>query len=118
MKYPYFSFYPIDYLNNIKVKQLTHEQRGIYFDILCHMWLMDDCMLPDDDQFISRLLHVRPSKWRKLKEILSTGNSNVLMIHDGKIYNMRLLAEREKVKKISSSASANANARWGNNKDN
>lgn len=110
MKTPYFAFYPQDWLSDPKMAQLTYEERGVYFELLCRMWTFNDgsCTLPDEDGFIARVLRVRPSKWEKLKAVLLDGPAPVLHRIDGKIANKRLSEEYAKALDKSGKASAAA----------
>lgn len=116
MNIPYFSFYPQDWLSEPKVQQLTYEEQGIYFALLCHMWNFaneyGDPSLPNDDKFIQRLLKIRPAKWKKVKAVLVEGIAPVIEVRDGRLVNKRLLKEFKKAKEKSDKAAKAAKKRW------
>lgn len=116
MRAPYFPFYPQDWLSDPRTAQLTYEERGIYFELLCRCWTSRDgsCSLPNDDLFISKLLGIRLSKWQKIKRKLSEGLTAVLKIEKNKILNERLLKEFEKIKIKSEINSKNASQKCKN----
>lgn len=117
MKTPYFPFYPQDWLSDPKVAQLTYEERGIYFDLLCRMWSFADgtCSLPNDDSFICRILNLRPAKWKKVKSILVHSVAPVFYIENNRILNKRLQKEFATAKKKSENNSASIKKRWRDN---
>lgn len=114
MDAPYFKFYPSDWLSDSSVQFMSLEEEGAYIRLLCYAWNEgDNCGLPDDDKFISRLLKVSTRKWGKLKEILFLGNHAVFeKKSDGLMHNKRLDEEWSKFKKRRESAVVAANTRW------
>lgn len=115
MKYPYFQFYPQDWLSDPKVTQLSFEEQGIYFRLLCLMWsLGEDCSIPDDDKFICRILSMTPGKWKKAKSVLIEGHLPVFFIENNRIFNKRLEKERKKLEEFSKIQSEKAQKRWEN----
>ena len=95
MKTPYFAFYRQDWLADNKVMMMTYEEKGVYIDILCHMWNYqnENCFLPDNDTFMCRLLRIKPQKWKRLKKTFVDGPYSVFFIDDGKIFSY-LIQER------------------------
>lgn len=71
---------------------MTPEQEGGYIRLLCYAWADPDCSLPDDDQILSSL--------SRLNEGWFNGGSTVVRQCfkqvNGRLVNMRLVAEREK----------------------
>lgn len=115
MDAPYFKFYPSDWLSDSSVQFMSLEEEGAYIRLLCYAWNEgDNCGLPDDDKFISRLLKVSTRKWAKLKQILFAGNHAVFeKKSDGLMHNKRLDEEWLKVQQRSKNAVIAANSRWG-----
>lgn len=120
MNIPYFPFYPQDWLADPKVQQLSFEEQGVYFSLLCHMWEFADntCSLPDDAEFMCRLLKVRPAKWRKLRAVLVDGVGAVIQSREGRLVNRRLLKEYAKAKEKSQNAAAAAKKKWTSPREN
>lgn len=112
MSIPYFAFYPKDWLAD--TGHLSYEERGVYFDLLCHMWVRADasCSLPADDQFLANLLHLPLAKWRKLRTTLIGGPAPVLVVLDGQVVNKRLAQEFAIAQQKSAKATHSARARW------
>lgn len=118
MKLPHFDFYPGDWISD--TRHLTYEERGAYFDLLCHMWVRGhDCTLPADDRFIAGLLGVSTSKWRQLRLVLVDGVGAVFQITEPGLTNKRLRKEWDKAVTKVQKAKESADARWGTlpNKD-
>ena len=63
-KKPYMPFFPDAHMND--TVQLTMEEQGAYFRLLCWMWT-NDGLLENDDQLIPKILSIHPNKWQKLK---------------------------------------------------
>lgn len=112
MSIPYFAFYPKDWLAD--TGHLSYEERGVYFDLLCHMWIRseNECGLPDNDQFLANLLGVPISKWRKLRAVLVNGVAPVLTANEGRISSKRLAQEFAIAKQKSDKAAQSARTRW------
>lgn len=91
-KSPAFQFYPSDWLSSSKVNLMTPAEEGAYIRLLAYEWQEDDCGLPDDDKALSQL--------SRLGEEWFNGGSRVLRAcfkaKGNRLYNERLLAEREK----------------------
>lgn len=120
MNIPYFSFYPQEWLADPKVAQLNYEEKGVYFDLLCRMWTYADgsCSLPSDDQFLCRMLRMRPAKWEKIKGILIEGIAPVFTVQEGRLLNKRLSKEFAIAKEKSKKNFASAKKRWGDKSSN
>ena len=110
-KSPAFQFYVNDWLSSKNVARMTLEQQGAYIRLLCYAWDDEDCGLDDDDDELAFL--------SGLKEGWFKGSSTVLRrcfeAKDGRLYNVRLLEERQKQKewreKCSSGGKASAKSR-------
>lgn len=115
MEAPYFPFYPRDWLADSKVSQLTYEEQGVYFNLLCRAWTYEDgsCSLPNDDRLIARIMGLRPAKWAKFRAVLVDGIAPVFRVVGDRLVNGRLLEEYEKLQEKSQIQSANAKKRWG-----
>ena len=90
---PWFKFCPRDWLSSSSVRRMTLQERGAYFDLLCHSWM--DAGIPDDDQEIARLLQVNVRTWRKLGPRV---RAMFAISCDGKLQNARQENERDKMK--------------------
>ena len=55
---PSFSFYPKDWLSDVKVRTMSHAERAAYVDLLCFCWTEDS--LPADPKALAHLLGVSP----------------------------------------------------------
>ena len=54
----YFNFYPRNWLNSQRVRQMSYEQKGVYIDLLAMSAETKDVTIPDDNEAIARLLHM------------------------------------------------------------
>jgi uncharacterized protein YdaU (DUF1376 family) len=90
---PYVNFYCSDWLGDTKVRRMSHEQRGIHIDLLCHAWGEDDGAIPADPDELAHLLGVTRRKldslWPKVG-VAWESNGN------GGLVNPRLERERAK----------------------
>lgn len=87
-RFPYFKFYPRDWLES--TRELTLEQRGAYIDLICILMEMEG-HLADNDKWISHQMHVNPRKWKAMKQGLIEHEK--IAIQDGQITNDRCLKE-------------------------
>ena len=60
----WFPFYVGDY--RAEAQGLSHEERGIYVDLLC-VYCHRQSPLPDDDKQLAKLAGVSPQKWKKVR---------------------------------------------------
>ena len=65
-KSPAFQFYPKDWLSDGPVREMTHEQKGIYADLLSIYWIEEG--LPSDLGRLARLTGVPARRFEKLWE--------------------------------------------------
>lgn len=56
--WPYFKFYPKDWLTSNTIILMTLEQTGAYIGLLCNAWSEDCCTLPREPDLLKRL-----AKW-------------------------------------------------------
>jgi uncharacterized protein YdaU (DUF1376 family) len=81
---------------------LTYEQKGIYNDLLQHMWLRDG-YLQNDDAFLARLLGLTLGKWRRVSPAIMA----LLTVEQNRVTQKRLIAEYnrsiEKIEKLTKS---------------
>ena len=88
---PYVPFYCSDWLGDSKVRRMSLEQRGAYFDLLCHAW--DDGAIPANADQRAHLLGITKRKLNSLWPGIApcwVSNGN------GGLVNPRLEREREK----------------------
>jgi uncharacterized protein YdaU (DUF1376 family) len=102
-------FFPRDHLS--ATRRMTLEERGAYFDLLCHSWDSRE-PLPKDIKRLASLVGCTP---RAFSKIWPTIRKKFTMTPDGYV-NARLEIERAKSyalrTKASEKAAAAANARW------
>ena len=88
-------------------RHLTVAENGAYLLLLMTAWRSEDCGLPDDDIYLGRAIG-DPKNWPKYKK-------NVLAFFikkDGRLYQKRLLRERDFVTTRSAKNRSHAQARW------
>jgi len=113
-RYGAFLLYCNDWLSSTAISLMTAgEERG-YLRLLLHAWKAEDCGLPDDDDVLAQLSKLGRA-WSK------NGKSGAVLraqfvARDGRLYNERLLREREHQKAVrfsrSSAAKTAADVRW------
>lgn len=91
-RFPYFKFYPRDWLE--ATRDMTLEARGAYIDLICILMEMEG-HLSDNDKWIAHQMHVSPRKWRGLKGDLIEHKK--ISISDGRIVNERCLKELDQL---------------------
>lgn len=89
---PYAPFYFSDWLGDTKVRRMTYEERGVYFELLANSWQEP---IPADLNEVAHLLGIPRRKldslWKKVGACwVSDGNGSLL--------NPRLERERAKQK--------------------
>ncbi len=71
MKFPRMDFYPMDFLEDERVRPLTTSQRGAYALVLFAMWRWaekhDTVDFPDDDWVIAGAVDIPLGEWQKLR---------------------------------------------------
>lgn len=91
-KAPAFQFYPKDFLTSERVRLMSHTERGIYITMLCMCWLEES--LPADVEQLGRLLHVKAQQFQRIW--IEGPLASCFQERNGRLYNARLDAEREK----------------------
>ena len=91
MKSPAFQFYPDSWLSSMTIALMTPAEEGAFIRLLCNAWLQPDCGLPDDDNALAELSRLRKAWPRSAALIRSKFEAR-----EGRLFNLRLLAEREK----------------------
>ncbi len=124
-KIPWFPFYPDDFQNDEKVQFMSFADRGLYFSLICLMWIGDQCSVPADRRRLGELVFrgadrrlVDPhNHWcRNLRHLLELD-----AIYPGKInrhnkleeryFNARVLVEHKKALEKSLLAAKSAAAK-------
>jgi len=107
-KSPAFQFYPADWLSSPKIMLMTPAEEGAYIRLLAIAWESEDCSLPDDDAILARLSRLNDD-WTK-------GGSSLLrqcfVSRNGRLYNERLLQEREKQRQWREKSSQGGKKSW------
>jgi len=107
-KPPAFQFYPKDWLSDINVMTMTPTQRGGYIQLLCYMWLNEECCLPDQEEDLIALSNISSTDLKIVLKCFQKKN--------GKIFHKRLIKELKKQKDYSGAMKKNAEKRWGKTK--
>jgi uncharacterized protein YdaU (DUF1376 family) len=86
-RFPYFPFYPNDWLASSKRAVMTLSEQGAYFNLLCHYWESGCSGLETSDLILQGLAGIRPSdrKAPRMETLLSC-----FIVRDGKLHNERL----------------------------
>ena len=111
-RYAAFLFYVEDWLSSTALDLMTAAEERGYLRLLLHAWKAPDCGLPNDDRVLARLSRL-DGEWH-------TGSGAVVRSEffekDGRLYNARLLKERENQIAVriarSGAGKAGAEARW------
>jgi uncharacterized protein YdaU (DUF1376 family) len=64
--YPFFPAYASDWLSSGTRAQLSTEQRGVFWELIFHAWLNEDCMLPDDDRILAAYSGLEDERWAEI----------------------------------------------------
>lgn len=114
MALPFFPFYVRDWLSSASVDAMTLAEKGSYIQLLAKMWENAQnrgaCVLPADDRFLARTLHVTDAEWADLRAVLVDGPSAVFRVDGAHLLNDRLLREWENAQDVSEKRSAAAKA--------
>ena len=90
---------------------LTLMEHGAYFKLLMHAWISPNCCIPDNDDWIRRVLGITMGAWKKIRH-------NVMKFwdktDDGCWTQKRLLKERQKAAEKSEKNRGAAKERWKN----
>ena len=68
-EFPALPFFTDAYLAD--TRHLTTEEHGAYLLLLMCAWRTRGCSLKDDDKILARIAGVSPTKWRRLRPVLS-----------------------------------------------
>ena len=60
---PSFSWYPKDWLSDVKVRVMSHAERAAYMDLLCFCWTEES--LPADPTALAQLVGVSSRTFAK-----------------------------------------------------
>jgi len=107
MKSPAFQFYPSDYLSDLKVRAMTLEERGAYWEVICHLWL--EGSLPLDLKLFSKLFGQKISKFEKIWKNIES----CFVIENGVVTHKRLTEERTKQLVNREKKQKAAHVKWG-----
>ena len=107
--FPWFSFYPSDWLSSLSTTLMTLEQRGAYIQLLCHAWLSKTNLLPADEARLQRLVG-----WQEQHGDFSPVLACFPLHPDvlNQRYNPRLNQEWRKAEMKSELAKASVDTRW------
>jgi len=111
-RYAAFLFYVEDWLSSTAIDLMTAAEERGYLRLLLHAWKNPDCGLPNDDRVLAHL--------SKLERAWQTGSGAVIRAEffekDGRLFNARLVKERENQKAVrqarSGAGKAGAESRW------
>jgi len=110
---PFYAHYPKDRLST--TQHLTHEEKGILQDLLDYMWVYSEgCSLPDDNEYISRLLRIKVVEWEKIRNVLVRGPTPLLEIIKEELTAQWLREAFTKAAEKRQQKIDAANKRWGN----
>lgn len=97
---PWMKFYVRDYLNDLKVKTLSLEEKGLYTDMLFIMW-DNGGFLPADFSILSKILGISEKKFAKIFQKISFFFQKTETDEEVFFTQKRLLEELDKLKEIS-----------------
>lgn len=111
-KWPYFKFYPNDWLTSNTILLMTPPQIGSYIMLLCRAWTEEDCTLPIDPGALMTL-----SKWEgTVEEFAPVLDCFPLLKNQKRRHNPRLYRERHEAiqyrEKQSDGGRKGMQARW------
>lgn len=109
-----FFFYVDDWLSSSRIVLMDADEERGYLRLLLHSWKQPDCGLPADPATLAALAKIPLGKWKRIhgQKILAC-----FFERDGRIYNERLLRERQYQedyhKNRASAGRKGAEKRWG-----
>lgn len=65
---PWFPFYPMDWMSDRRVRNMTAEERGAYMQLLCEFWVNGP--LPDSDSELLLAANVTRGEWDRVKDVV------------------------------------------------
>jgi uncharacterized protein YdaU (DUF1376 family) len=87
---------------------LTAAEHGVYLMMLMMAWRDPNCSVPNDDDWICRFCRVHGNAWRKMKPVILSFWKE----KDGRLFQQRLMKEREYVEEKSKKSRSAARERW------
>lgn len=109
---PAFQFYPDDFLGSSKVAVMTPTEIGVYVLLLCMDW--NGHGITYNTKLLARYCRVTEAEfveaWEVVGQCFEAGK-------DGKLYNPRLIREREKQAAYSAKQKAASDARWDSHRN-
>lgn len=111
MKSPAFQFYPGDWLSSPHIMMMTPAEEGAYIRLLAVAWSQDDCGLPNDPKYLAAISRLG-DQWCTNGALMAC-----FVERNGRLYNDRLLIERDKQQKWSERSKSGAERRWKNSKN-
>lgn len=105
-KSPAFQFYPKDYLSDPRVRAMTFEQRGLYWEAICICWL--EGTLPSDLIELAAILRCPVKRIRKIWPLISRCFDQ----HGDRLTHKRLDKERAAQADSRDRRAAAAQKRW------
>lgn len=113
-KSPSFQFYPDAWLSSKDILLMTPAEEGAYIRLLAIAWMEPDGGLPADDTSLSILSRLGP-EWKRSSDRIRAKFD----LSNGKLFNRRLLEERQKQQewreKSSKGGTKGAKKRWSEN---
>lgn len=85
-KYPYFPFYPADWLSSLRNNCLTLAQQGGYLRLLCLCWESGYCGLPDDRAKLLKLSNLDEHLFSEVYEMFMEHPSHPDMITSKRLF--------------------------------
>lgn len=107
---PYMPLYIADYL--VDTVHLTTLEHGAYLLLIMHYWQTGK-PLPNDDEFLMKIVRIHGNSWRKVKENIL----NMFVMHGNFLYHKRIEIELAKYRAKSDAARAAINSRWSKNSE-
>lgn len=108
IKLPWFRFRAFDYVGDPRIRQLPHEERSYFIELLALCWMEGSC--PTDPAELAAYLGITRKKaaksWPKLEQFFTVD------VVPGRRTSKRLERERAEKVGVSLAASDNANRRW------
>lgn len=103
---PAFQFYPDDFLGSSKVAVMTPAEIGIYVLLLCMDW--NGHGITYNSKLLARYCRISEPEFLEAWEVVG----QCFEEKDGKLFNPRLIREREKQAAFSAKQKAAADMRW------
>jgi uncharacterized protein YdaU (DUF1376 family) len=108
---PAFQFYPDDFLGSSKVAVMTPTEIGVYVLLLCMDW--NGHGITYNPKLLARYCRVTEAEFVEAWEVVGQCFEEL----DGKLYNPRLIREREKQAAFRAKQKAASDARWDSHRN-